>query len=252
MKYARLIVAMLAFGVGPALAQGLPGLEKRVEQLEAQDKVLQSLISILQGQIDNQQVQISNLSSVIVPDDGTAAALAGTWTGNVNSLEFDTVPRSQPFFAVNGALSPVLIFFSQVGSFLPPPPVQVSVNPQFWLAKRSSTSITFNITRDGMKLSGSGFTTPPPPLPGQQPEPSQSFFLTGIVLSNNFFLLKVRIPVPVGTIGNCIPSSGFVTYQGVGSLNPDNRRGGVFTASGVDANCQHSVFRVGLTKPPPP
>ena len=66
--------------------------------------------------------------------------------------------------------------------------------------------------------------------------------LTGVVLSNNFFLLRIRAPAT----GQCAPT-GFVIYQGTGSLSGDRTRL-TFTGSAIDADCQHTVFRVALSR----
>jgi hypothetical protein len=69
--------------------------------------------------------------------------------------------------------------------------------------------------------------------------------LSGIVLSNNFFLLRAR----AAATGPCA-STGFVVYQGTGSLSGDRTRL-LFTGSTIQADCQHTVFRAALTKTAP-
>jgi hypothetical protein len=66
--------------------------------------------------------------------------------------------------------------------------------------------------------------------------------ISGVVVSNNFFLLRVRAPMT----GPCAPT-GFVVFQATGSLSSDRTRM-LVTGFGVEAECQHSVFRVALTK----
>lgn len=246
MKLARLILALLVGGVSPALAQGLPGLEKRVTQLEARDAVLQK-------QIDSLQSQVLALSSVIQPDDGTAQALVGTWTGSVNSLQFRRAVRNvggmlqfENFFNLFPAPPPPGGFTGNpsgpaFGFTVTQPqnglPMTVQVNPEMWLGRSDPIiPVTFTIKRNGMALEGTGTASP-------AGEPPILFNLFGAVLSNNFFLLKLRVP---GS-GNCAVN-GAVILQGTGSLNPLTRTGMTFTGSALDGDCSHTVFRVGLTK----
>lgn len=69
------------------------------------------------------------------------------------------------------------------------------------------------------------------------------FDVFGGVLSNNFFLLKLRVPAT----GNCAVN-GVMVLQGIGSLKPITPAGMTFTGSAVERGCGHMVFRVGLTK----
>ena len=66
--------------------------------------------------------------------------------------------------------------------------------------------------------------------------------ITGVVLANNFFLLRLR----AASTGQC-SSTGFFIYQGVGSLSADRRRL-TFTGSTFEADCQHNVFRAALSR----
>src|SRR5437899_1697086 len=103
-------------------------------------------------------------------------------------------------------------------------PMTVQVNPEMWLARGDGpTPVTFTITRDGMKLVGNGTAF-------SQGDPPVSFDLSGAVLSNNFFLLKLRVPAT----GNCAVN-GVMILQGVGSLNPVTRTGMTFTGSALEA-----------------
>ena len=118
-------------------------------------------------------------------------------------------------------------------------PMTVQVNPEMWLARGDAlVPATFTITRDGMKLGGNGTASP-------QDDPPVSFDLSGAVLSNNFFLLKLRVPAT----GNCAVN-GVMILQGVGSLNPVTRTGMTFTGSALEGDCTHMVVRAGLTKQP--
>jgi hypothetical protein len=241
------IVTLLAFAASPALAQGLPGLEKRVEQLEAQN-------TLQQQQIDNLQTQILNLSNAIPPDDGTAQALVGNWTGSVNSLQFRRAVRNvggvlqfENFFTLFPAPPPPGGFTGNpsgpaFGFTVVQPqnslPMTVQVNPEMWLGRADPVnSITFTIKRNGMALEGTGSAI----ADGQ----SIPFDLFGAVLSNNFFLLKLRVP---GSNGTCAAAGGVLIIQGTGSLNPLTRRGMAFTGTFLDGDCSHTVFRAGLTK----
>lgn len=240
MKCMSLLVTSLVLVAVPALAQqgGLPAVQAQIDALQAQNASLQQ--------------QIDKLSSVVAADDGTAQALVGTWTGTVSSVEFDrsvkftspdSPPASGPFFNIFGGVpASVAPTFTvpilgpcaggvsgtcQTGDMI------VGVNPEFWLARGSNNPdpITFTLTRDGMKLSGAVI------------QDNQEFAtLSGIVLSNNFFLLKARAPAT----GPCA-GTGFVVYLGTGSLSVDRTRM-LVTGSAIEADCQHSVFRVGLTK----
>lgn len=243
-----LITMSLVLGAGSALAQSLPGLEKRVTELEARDGVLQK-------QIDNLQTQIINLSSLLGVDDGTAQALVGTWMGSVNSIQFRRAVRNiggtlefENFFNLFPAPPPPGGFAGNPSgpafgfSVVQPQnslPMTVQVNPDMWLARSDpSTPITFNIKRMGMALEGTGTATP-------VGDPPVSFSIFGAVLSNNFFLLKLRVPAT----GNCAVN-GVMIIQGTASLNPTTRAGMTFNGSFQDGDCSHTVFRAGLTKQP--
>ncbi|MBI1963139.1 MAG: hypothetical protein HYS37_07190 [Candidatus Rokubacteria bacterium] len=254
MKCMSLLVTSLVLVAVPALAQqgGLPAVQAQINALQAQNASLEQQITGLQTSLGGLQIQIDELSSVVAADDGTAQALVGTWTGAVSSVEFDksvkftspgSPPASGPFFNIFGGVPasvaptfavPILGSCTggvsgtcQTGNMI------VGVNPEFWLARGSNNPdpITFTLTRDGMKLSGAVI------------QDNQEFAtLSGIVLSNNFFLLKARAPAT----GPCA-GTGFVVYLGTGSLSVDRTRM-LVTGSAIEADCQHSVFRVGLTK----
>ncbi len=245
--------ASLVFASTPALAQqgasssmqgGLPAVQAEVQALQAQNASLQQQMNNLQGSISALQSQVDALSG----DDGTAQALVGTWTGGVNSVQFAPAvkypigPGSyEPFFnAVEGQyLGPTPFFFTP--SLNPCTnndpstcaPSKIGINPQYWLAKSfPGNPVTITVTRDGKMLSGTVATTDP-----------DFGELTGVALSNNLFLLKVRAHVPVGQCAG----NGIVVYQGIGSLSPDRTRM-TFTGSAVESDCQHSIFRLNLQK----
>lgn len=248
MRYILLLVTSFVLVAVPARAQqgGPPNLQKQIDLLKAQDTILQQQIDFLTTSLQGLKTQVENLP--ITPDDGTAAALVGTWIGSVNSIQFRRAVRN-----IGGMLDFANFFFlfpagsggnpsgPQFGFTVVQPqnlqPMTVQVNPEMWLGKSDpSTPVTFNIKRVGTALEGTGTASPP----GESPI---SFFLFGAVLSNNFFLLKLRVPAS----GNCAVN-GVVIFQGTGSLNPLTRAGMTFTGSAQDGDCSHTVFRVGLTK----
>src|SRR5262249_17435291 len=236
------------FIAAPALAQqgGLPAANARIDALQEQNAALQQLISNLQTATSGLQSQIDNITAAIA-DDGTAQALAGTWAGSANSVQFRRAVRSpsqgldfEQFFFLFPAGSPG---GPAAGFTVMQPqnlqPMTVQVNPEMWLARGDAlTPVTFTITRDGMKLGGNGTVFP-------QGDPSVSFDLSGAVLSNNFFLLKLRVPAT----GTCAAANGVMILQGIGSLNLA-RTGMTFTGSALEGDCSHMVIRVGLTKQP--
>jgi hypothetical protein len=222
------IVTLLAFAASSALAQtgGLPALEARVNALEQRNVLLQNQIDSLTGSFLGLQKQVDTLSAALPMDDGTAAALVGTWQGPGNSLEFAT---SQLFLTLNGMPTPFISVprtggghdqYGVISQFAPP-------------IFGAPNTITITISRDsklGMHLTGTATSTD---------QPSQQITLRGIALSNGFFLLRAF----AGGTGTCAPT----IYQAVGALNLDRT---VLTVigSGLDANCQHSVFRLQLGK----
>lgn len=255
MKSILVLVSSLVFVAVPALAQqgGLPALQAQVNALQAQNASLQQQINNLTTSLGGLQTQIDELTSSVV-DDGTAAAIAGRWTGSLSSVSFDrsmkfTSPGSPPqtaqFFSIFGGVPagvtsaftvPILGPCEAVGGgagTCQTGGMMVGVNPEFWLARGSPTPdpIAFTLARAGMTLSGTVIQ-----------DNQEVATLSGIVLSNNFFLLRARVPA----IGPCA-GNGFVVYQGTGSLSADRNRM-LFTGSAVEADCQHTVFRVGLSK----
>ena len=236
MKYACVIVASLFLGVVPARAQqgGLPVTQSQVNALQAQ-------IDSLQGSLLALQKRVDNLSSTVVKDDGTADALVGTWNGSANTIQFRRAviggSQFEQFFFVSpagGQQGPMASFSVVQPNNLP---MTVGVNPEMWLARSDGqVPVTVTIKRNGMALEGTGTASP-------SGEPVISFNLFGVVLSNNFFLLKLRVPVP----GNCAVN-GVMILQGTGSLNPTTRTGMTFTGSALEGDCSHMVFRLGLTK----
>lgn len=252
MRFLLLLVTALVFIAVPAVAQqgGLPALQEKINVLQAQNSSLQQQISTLNTSVGGLQAQVDKLTWSVADDDGTAQALVGTWTGSVSSVEFDrsvkftspgSPPQSAQFFNIFGGVPPAVApafavpilgpcfggsGLCQTGSMM------VGVNPEFWLARGGNPDpITFTLTRDGMKLSGTVIQ-----------DNQQVATLSGIVLSNNFFLLRAR----VAATGPCA-STGFVIFQGTGSLSADRTRL-LLTGSAVEADCQHSIFRVALTK----
>jgi hypothetical protein len=242
-----LVALSLIFIAAPALAQqgGLPAANARIDALQAQNAALQQQISNLETATSGLQTQIDNITAAIV-DDGTAQALAGTWAGSAHSVHLrravtSTSPGSLDFeqffflFPAGSTGGPAAGFTVLQPGFQP---MTVQVNPEMWLARGDGpTSVTFTITRDGMKLVGNGNASP-------QGDPPVSFDLSGAVLSNNFFLLKLRVPAT----GNCAVN-GVMILQGIGSLNPA-RTGMTFTGSALQGECTHMIVRAGLTKQP--
>jgi len=248
----RLVIVLisLVFIAAPALAQqgGLPAVKAQIDALQAQNADLQQQISNLQTATSGLQTQINNIT-VATADDGTAQALAGTWAGSANSVQFRrAVTNSQ------GSLDFEQFFFlfpagpdgqpngPAAGFTVVQPqnlkPMTVQVNPEMWLARGDAlVPVTFTITHDGLKLGGTGTALP-------QGDPPVSFGLSGAVLSNNFFLLKLRVPAT----GNCAVN-GVMILQGIGSLNLA-RTGMTFTGSALEGDCSHMVVRAGLTKQP--
>src|ERR1043166_2610795 len=213
-----LVAAFISFAV-PALAQqgGLPAVQAQINVLQAQNASLQQQINSLKTSLGTLQTEIDNLTSAVADDDGTAQALVGTWTGSVSSINFDksvkfTSPNSPPelaqFFNIFGGAFPGVAPAFAVPALGPcaggvPGTCQtgnmmVGVNPEFWLARGNNEPITFTLTRDGMKLSGTVML-----------QNQETATLSGIVLSNNFFLLKAREPATGPCAGN-----GFVVHQG--------------------------------------
>jgi len=241
-----LVALSLIFFAAPALAQpgGLPAVNGQIDALQAQISNLQTATSSLQRQINN--------ITAAIADDGTAQALAGTWAGSANSVHFRRAVTSaspgspldfEQFFFLfpagpggqpNGPAAGFTVVQPQNLQ-----PMTVQVNPEMWLARGDGpTPVTFTITRDGMKLGGNGTAF-------SQGDPPVSFDLSGAVLSNNFFLLKLRVPAT----GNCAVN-GVMILQGVGSLNPVTRTGMTFTGSALEGDCTHMIVRAGLTKQP--
>ena len=277
----RFLFAVVLATIGlPAFAQqqgGLPALQSQVNALQSQIDGLQSQnaglqqqltglgsqVSGLQGSIASLQSQINglatglqssvaNLQSQInalgapAPDDGTAAALVGTWTGTVTSLQFDravSATNHAQFFSLatipgqfsvsTGFQVPLVSVCQQSGVLCQTGFLNVGVNPDYWLG-RSTTSpqVAFALARSGANLSGNVT---------QNGQPFAE--LSGIVLANNFFLLKVRVPAT----GNCAAATGFVVFQGVASLTPDRSRFS-FTGTAIEGDCQHTVFRAAMSR----
>ena len=90
-----LVPLSLIFIAAPALAQpgGLPAVNAQIDALQAQNTALQQQISNLQTATSSLQRQINNITAAIA-DDGTAQALAGTWAGSANSVQFRRAVRS--------------------------------------------------------------------------------------------------------------------------------------------------------------
>ena len=65
----------------------------QIDALQAQNTALQQQISNLQTATSSLQRQINNITAAIA-DDGTAQALAGTWAGSANSVQFRRAVRS--------------------------------------------------------------------------------------------------------------------------------------------------------------
>ena len=255
MKRIVLAVALLPWFAAPALAQqGVPALQAQIKALQAQYASVQEQITGLQTSLGGLQAQIHEVVSAMAPDDGTAQALEGTWTGSVSSVEFDrstkfvepgSPPASAPFFSIFGGV-PAVVAPSFAVPVLGPcmggvsgtcqtGAMMVGVNPEFWLARGNTPDpMTFTLAHDGMKLSGTAIQ-----------DDQVVATLSGVVLSNNFFLLRARAAATGACAGN-----GFVVYQGTGTLSADRTRL-LFTGSAVQADCQHTVFRVSLTKTAP-
>jgi hypothetical protein len=245
MQRVLFIISLALFAV-PALAQqgGLPAALNQINTLQAQNATFQQQIASLQSSLSAIQTQINQLTA----DDETAQALVGAWTGSVSSVEFDKSQKPPPqgsarFFNVFSNIDPtnvpmhsftvpLLGFCSGVGLCQTGNQI-VALNPEFWVVRGTVTPepISMTLTRDGRNLSGTLL------INNQVSAP-----VTGIVLSNNFFLLRIRVAEP----GPCA-ASGFVTYQATGSLSPDGLRMQL-TGSAIQADCQHSVFRVSLSK----
>jgi len=83
-----LVAVWVVFIAAPALAQpgGLPAVNAQIDALQAQISNLQTATSSLQRQINN--------ITAAIADDGTAQALAGTWAGSANSVQFRRAVRS--------------------------------------------------------------------------------------------------------------------------------------------------------------
>jgi hypothetical protein len=259
MKRILLLVASLVLVAGPALAQpgGLPAVQAQIKALQEQNALLQRQVSGLRVSVDGLRVSVGDLQTRLdelasgAVDDGTAEAIVGTWSGSGNSVIFDrstkfTAPGSPPqtaqFFSIFGGTPPGLTSAFAVPILGPcvggPGACQtgtmmVGVNPEFWVVRGGTDpdEIAFTLARDGLKLSGTV---------------SQGGLeigtLSGIVLSNNFFLLRARVPATGPCAGN-----GVVVFQGTGSLSLDRTRM-LVTGSAVEADCQHTVFRLGLSK----
>ena len=273
-----LCIISLALVAVPALAQqgGLPAALNQINALQAQNASLQQQIANLQSSLNALQTPIASLQSSVAAlqtpiaglqssvtalqtqvtqvgaaDDGTAQALVGAWTGSVSSVEFDRSQKpppqgSAPFFNVFSNINPTSVMSQsftvpilgpcgggvsgacQTGNTI------VAVNPEFWVVRGSAAPdpVSMTLTRDGMNVSGTL----------SMANDQVAAPVTGRVLSNNFFLLRIRVPEP----GPCA-ANGFVTYQATGSLSPDGLRMQL-TGSAIQADCQHSVFRVTLAK----
>jgi len=253
MKHIALLVASLVLVSGPALAQpgGLPAVQAQIKVLQEQNALLRQQVTGLQVSVGGLQTRLDELASGAV-DDGTAEAIAGTWSGSGNSVIFDrstkftgpgSPPQSAQFFSIFGGAPPGLTSAFAVpilgpceggaGGTCQTGNMLVGVNPEFWVVRGGTDpdAITFALARDGMKLSGT-----------VTQGGVEIGTLSGIVLSNNFFLLKARVPAT----GPCA-GTGVVVFQGTGSLSLDRTRM-VVTGSAVEADCQHTVFRLGLSK----
>jgi hypothetical protein len=213
---------------GPAGGQGLAA------QLEA-----------LQAQLTNLQAQVDALAAAVAPDDGTAAALVGTWTGPARSMEFvGAFPGAEPFFRVqNPGGTTFQPSFSVLQSF-EGPIASIGVNPAYRVARPSEDpGLALTLLRDGTTLSG---------LASQGG--ADVARLRGLVLGNNFFLLRACAMFPAGPSGGpepCPPSGStsgpVVIYQAVGTLNRDRTRI-LLTGTALEADGHHSIFNLGLTR----
>lgn len=243
MKHILFVFTSLAFLAHPAAAAppvGLPALQAQVESLQAQ-------------------------VNAMAAGDGTAEAMAGTWTGEHNSLVVNrAVNRSspsapftnEPFFHVFGfvnggidaglgpgkfdALQP--FFHTQimgpdqcggtavVNCFVPQGMQTVGINPNFFIAKGERGPMTLTLTHNGRSLSGCAATACPD---------ASAAGLRGAVVGNNFVTLRVFLP-QVGACGNGI-------FQGTASLSLDRTRM-TFSGAGIDSDCAHVIFSLNLSK----
>jgi len=234
------VCVMLALSLGLAAGvdaqrPGSTGGQGLAAQLEA-----------LQTQVTSLQTQVDALAAAVAPDDGTAAALVGTWTGPGRSVEFvrpvKPGPWFEPFFLVDGA--PQYSFYVPN---LDGGARTIGVNPEYLLARPANdpTPLTFALTRDGVTLSGM--------VSQGGVEVAR---LRGLVLGNNFFLLRACVMHPDGPSGPSAPcpltgstTGPVVIYQGVGSLNRDRNRI-LVTGTAIEAEGEHVVFNLALTKTP--
>jgi hypothetical protein len=248
MKKVLLFATPLLLFASGAPGQGLPALRDAVEALQARTAALESRVTGTQNSVTSLETRLNALESASA-DDETAAALVGTWSGSISSVELEqsmrftgpaTLPTTPPFFQIFGGVPAQTVASFAIPILVPGTnggldqggAMHVRVNPEYWVARGGSEMLSFTLSRDGMKLFGD-----------VRRDNAVLATLTGIVLGNNFFLLRAR----AANSGPCT-STGFVVFQGTGALSADHTRL-LFTGTAFTQECKHEIFNVRLSKP---